>query len=62
MLLTTAERGVGVGQGGGDGPVAVVPVHHVPHRVAGQRPELLLRHGVVPQPQVVDVPVKTVLP
>lgn len=41
--------------------MAVVPVDDVSHRVAAQGTELLPRHGVVPQPQVVDVPVKVVL-
>lgn len=59
--LTAAERGVGLGQAAGDVPVAVVPVDDVSHRVAAQRAQLLLRHGVVPQPQVVDVPVEAVV-
>lgn len=59
--LTAAERGVRLGQGAGDVPVAVVPVDDVSWRVAAQRFQLLRRHGVVPQPQVVDVPIEAVL-
>lgn len=60
-VLTAAERGLGLGQTARDGPVAVVPVDDVPHRVAAQHVELLHRHGVVPQPEVVDVALKVVL-
>lgn len=61
LVLTAAQGAVGLGQAAGDGPVAVVPVDDVPHHVAAQRVELLHRHGVIPQPQVVDVSVEAVL-
>lgn len=61
-VLTAAERRVRLGQTGRDGPVAVVPVDDVAHSVAGQVLELLLRHGLVPQAEVVDVPIHCVLP
>lgn len=60
-VLTAAERGVRLGQTARDGPVAVVPVDDVPDRIAVQRVELMHRHGVVPQPEVVDVSIKAML-
>lgn len=59
--LTAAECGVRLGQAAGNVPVVVVPVDDVSHRITAQHVELLRRHGVVPQPQVVDVPVEAVL-